>query len=457
MTKMRVTVALLLGSVAAWSGLGTLHDAQHADSLLPVLVSLQRWTPFYWGQDRFGMLVPLLTLPIRHPLLNMLAQGWLTTWSAFAAPFLVARFLNRRPAVWVTAGALTNILLVVVASRDVRFDWLVAQPYGAAIALGFAGLLVGESDTPSARVVALALLLLAEWVNVTTVLVLAPALAVRGRAWSMPMAFCVGSLAVNALLARLVSAPHTITSLDVVSDWPHAWTTLAWSSASVIARPRVAAAFIAAGAVGTIIAVFRGRRDVLLSVCAALAVGAANWLAVGTSAWVHMNLYAPRYMFPSLLMFGVAITIPVGSALGRGGGNALVGSLTAFAVIAGVAYGSPSWQRLNRQIDHRFAAMSRDVISSSASVIAGDYWGVWPAVFHANLARYRATGKGRVYGLTVRSEATDVRWNKPGARVIIAAAPGDRTIGIYADRAGLLLEHIESRPAIELFLATASR
>jgi hypothetical protein len=452
-----VTLALLLAAVAAWIGLATLHDAQHADSLLPVLVSLQRWTPFYWGQDRFGMLVPLLTLPISHPLVNMLAQGWLTTWLAFAAPFLVARFLNEDPPIWVTAGAVTNILLLGAVSREVRFDWFVAQPYGVAMALGFAGLLVAETDTPSARVAALTLLLLAEWVNLTTVLVLAPALVARGRVWSIAMVFTVASVAVNALLARLVSAPHTITALDAASDWPHGWTTLAWSSATVIAQPRIAAAFVVAGTAAALLTFIRGRRDALMSIAAALSIGATNWLVVGTSAWVHMNLYAPRYMFPSLMMFGAAITIPLAGALRHAARIAVIGSLTAFAVVAGVAYGSPSWHRLNRQIDHRFATMSRDVISSSASVIAGQYWSVWPAVFHANLARYRETGKGSIYGLTVRSEITDALWNKPGARVIVAATPGDRAIGIYADRARLLLEHIESRPAIELFLATASR
>ena len=70
-----VVVTTLSAALAAWMGLGTLHDFQHADSLLTVLISTQRWTPFFWGQDRFGMLVPLLAMPIHHPLANLLAQG----------------------------------------------------------------------------------------------------------------------------------------------------------------------------------------------------------------------------------------------------------------------------------------------------------------------------------------------------------------------------------------------
>ncbi len=70
-----LVVAILIAGLAAWMGLGTLHQFQHADSLLTVLISTQRWTPFFWGQDRFGMLVPLVAMPIRHPLANLLVAG----------------------------------------------------------------------------------------------------------------------------------------------------------------------------------------------------------------------------------------------------------------------------------------------------------------------------------------------------------------------------------------------
>ena len=91
-------MVILTAGVAAWMGLGSLHDFQHADSLLTVLISTQRWTPFFWGQDRFGMLVPLVAMPIRDPLANLLVQGWLMTTGALLAPFVVARFLFDAPA-----------------------------------------------------------------------------------------------------------------------------------------------------------------------------------------------------------------------------------------------------------------------------------------------------------------------------------------------------------------------
>ncbi len=51
---------------------------QDGDTLIPVLSSLYAWTPFYWSQDRLGMLVPLLATPFKHPLTNLLVQNGLT-------------------------------------------------------------------------------------------------------------------------------------------------------------------------------------------------------------------------------------------------------------------------------------------------------------------------------------------------------------------------------------------
>ncbi len=39
---------LLCGVTAIVIDLGSIHRHHHGDSLVPVLVSLYRWTPFYW-------------------------------------------------------------------------------------------------------------------------------------------------------------------------------------------------------------------------------------------------------------------------------------------------------------------------------------------------------------------------------------------------------------------------
>jgi hypothetical protein len=134
---------LLVGSIAAWMSLGRLHYNHDADSIVTVLVSLQHWTPFYWGQDRFGMLVPLIATPIRHPLANMLVQGWVSTVAALLAPFLAARYLGAGP-YWFATGALANAFFLLTFTDRLQFEWFVAQPYALSMSLAVAGLLVAR-------------------------------------------------------------------------------------------------------------------------------------------------------------------------------------------------------------------------------------------------------------------------------------------------------------------------
>src|SRR5262249_22276397 len=134
---------LLCAGAALWVDLGTLHRLQHGDSLLPVLVSLQRWTPFFWEQDRYGMLIPLLARPVTHPLGNLLFQGFLNGTCGMSAFFLLARFLVRRPA-YPLVGALGATTFLLLAPAPYRFDYLMDANYGVWLSLGLGGLIVAE-------------------------------------------------------------------------------------------------------------------------------------------------------------------------------------------------------------------------------------------------------------------------------------------------------------------------
>src|SRR5437868_1336805 len=97
---------------ALWIDFTRLHLGQNSDSIVPILVSLQRWTPFYWEQSRFGMLVPLLALPFRHPLANLLVQDFLMIFAGLAAIGLLVRFFVRSQA-WFAAACLSCLVFLV--------------------------------------------------------------------------------------------------------------------------------------------------------------------------------------------------------------------------------------------------------------------------------------------------------------------------------------------------------
>jgi hypothetical protein len=119
-------------------------------------------------------------------------------------------------------------------------------------------------------------------------------------------------------------------------------------------------------------------------------------------------------------------------------------------VVAG--YGVPSLARVERDIDRRFGGKTAAVLYSGATVVAGDYWRVWPAVFHANLALSRTHAPTRVFGLAYRSEETDPLWRRAGPSILIAASPDDRSVEAVADEHGVVATLQTHLPEIDLYV-----
>lgn len=440
------------GALATCINLGTLHDGQTADSLLLSLISTQRWTSFYWFQDRYGMLVPLLAMPVHSPLANLLFQGSLMTTAALLAPFTVARFLCASTRAWVAAGALANVLLLFFTSHHLQFDWFVAQPYALAIGLGFAGLIAIEAARGlAARAAAVLLLVLAHWVNLSVLITLAPALLLRRGSVGAWTALGLGTAA-GITAARLVDAPPTTTALIPIDEWPQAWLTLLRSTWVWLAHAPLLW-LVLAGTLLTAIGLQRSGGGRQLRV-AAVALGAAlmHWVAVGSFEWVRLNQYVPRYSLPSLLMLAVAAAIVFAAPMRRRYGSICAGAWLGVYALALLSYGKPSLGGVKVRLDLRVGGMTAEVIRSGARVFAGEYWIVWPAIFHANYTLY-GSGAPQVFGLTHRSAVTNDLWLDRGP-ILVATAPGDGAAAKHAAAVGIQLELVEHRPSIDLFKAT---
>src|SRR5438105_989484 len=177
------SLATICAVLAGWIDLGRIHEFQNGDSVLFYLISLQRWTPFYWEQDRLGTLLPLIALPLRNPLLNLLVQSWCAIFSGIAAMFLLARYVFRHP-LWPVFGAASACLFLLFAPARLQFEWFVEQPYGLALALVLGGLVLLDTETDSEpgwtkRVFAFVLVILAHWVNVAISSAVAPLVLLR--------------------------------------------------------------------------------------------------------------------------------------------------------------------------------------------------------------------------------------------------------------------------------------
>jgi hypothetical protein len=70
-----------------------------------------------------------------------------------------------------------------------------------------------------------------------------------------------------------------------------------------------------------------------------------------------------------------------------------------------------------------------NIIQSGATHIVGDYWNVWTATFHANMALYEMGSDRRIWGVTVRSGPTEIFWSQiPPDKMRLAAVQGDPAV-----------------------------
>ena len=349
-------------------------------------------------------------------------------------------------------GALADTLLLLIATPAVQFDWLVTQPYGLSIALGFAALIVADDrDGLGAAVTALGLSTLASWVNIG---VSSCSRSRRRSVGSKPIrliALVTAGAALASLAARYLASAHTITALAAPRQWLDGWRQLLEGLPGVTTVP-TAVIGMTVGAAAAAAWLWRTGGLAWRPLAAIFAMAIGTWLVVGTSLWVGMNRYAFRYMYPTLMIAGVGVsTIFDGApgeadktAVGRGAGRA-DGGLDRRLWLAVCR---PHRTRVRRSLRRQTAA----VLRSGATVIAGDYWRVWPAVFHANLTLARTHVHARVFGLALRSEETDQLWKSEGQKVLIAGWSDDRSLEGVAAEHGIAITPLGHLPEIDLYV-----
>jgi hypothetical protein len=206
-------------------------------------------------------------------------------------------------------------------------------------------------------------------------------------------------------------------------------------------RPRLAPALVRAGAL----------------VAAALA-----WaLFVASLRWVEANAFHWRYAAPSALLVHLAALSLLAEPLARLRRLARPAGVAALALVpvaAIAAYGPPSLGRVRADLDVVAGAYTPDVLAARCDLVAGDYWTVWPTVWHAALVAREAGLDRRVYGLTHRANPTAQFWrDRPRVSLRICRAAGDeaaserwlRDFRLWPARA------VERRGTIEVLVVAA--
>jgi hypothetical protein len=497
---------VLCGVAALWVDFGDFHQQNTSDSLVPVLSSLYRWTPYYWECSRLGMLVPLLAVPCKSPFVNLMTQGWLVLFAAFVTFFLLARYVVRRPS-WPAVGALAAATFVVLTLPCTTFVCTFGQPhYAVGMALALAALLLAEQATAGGAMrwwllPALGLMLLAHWVNAGIALIFgplvvarallenrnagaAPAASLRTRLWDwvrraldtearLALGLLAAGLAGHLVLRYLVTDLGDPVGEGIANPlrWPEAWKGLAvntWIAALESSWQRYAA--LAAGAV-LILLVPAVRRQAAgpLRAAVALAGGAAVYaLFVGTLGWVSHNYFCYKYWIPAIFFCEVALAVlaaaPAAALLGARGRRALW-VLAAPGLLAAVAWaeGRPSRARARAALDQMPHSMplpqcTADLVATRASHLIAPYGDLWVGAFHANLCLYERCENRVLWGVGGRCWPTWEMWGRMAPEDMRVAGITDGEGGLpnkeVKDYLGICFPPtavVEKRPTLWLF------
>jgi uncharacterized membrane protein len=449
---------ILCAFTAAWIDFSHVHRTANSDTLLFSITSRYAWTPFFWEQDRIGMLVPLLTSVSTDPLITLLLQTAITTFMALALPFVLIEIVYPRPGGRLGA-VLANALMLAQAPARIRENLLLECCYPQAMFLGCVGLIIlGRRDRPAwwRYPASFILFVVAHWVYLGVsvwlmplafwVAVIRPGVAFKGPrdllirlvrffpGWAslLLLSGAVGiglwfmSLANEAAQGRI--EPTSREALPL-AEWPDSWTQFwirleSWPGARTWEFASLAVAL--AGALGMMIPRNRPGYSLSAACLVLIIVGATEYLFMGTREWPSRNEYHLRYIIGAIVCAQLVLALLATAWLDRWAGasgrwTAFVAAGAVLIVSATIQYGLPALSNPRTDLDARYGAQAAELLEAHVDAIGGDYWTVWPLYFYAGVL---TSPNDPPYPITFRSSIFRPRWERThpqGLRVAIRA------------------------------------
>jgi hypothetical protein len=409
-------------------------------------------------------------------------QYGLTAWTALLTFFLAARYVMVKGP-WIAAGAIGAAAYLLAGGELSRFELLmVHQEYGPSLVLGLAGLLLLDraADRGSWPTAALGgfCVLLASWVNMAVFATLLPiALTSNLIRWAQdrpPRDATQGAPSRPALARRVRSALRSATAgqvaafvasaaalcvlsgaarhrggyqIDPMSEWGYTWLRL-WQNACAPvcgtgwlpgARYISPAGWLATGSLVVLCAagvcLTKSRKDALLAGLAAaaplLAGALGNSLLIASLNWPRVMGYSVRYLIPSFMLLFLAAGAFSSAVVLRGLGPKAARivnwlAVGALAAVIMVIYPAPSLVKVRSALDSSTGSLTQEVLAAKCTHIMGNYWKVWPGVFHANLVNYERGRRTIIWGIANRAGPTrDLWFNVPLDQIRVAEPIGD--------------------------------
>jgi hypothetical protein len=408
--------ACVFAAAAVCINFSWIHSKHDADSLVTSLISVEQWTAYYWGDNRFGMLLPLLASVVRSYTLNLLVETQLSICAALLTVVLFQCFFLDREHGFTARNLGSACLTIVLAlfifrphDRVVQAFLFPSHPYFTSLSLALAGLIA----LPRYWIAAIAFLLSfwVNWTNGPVIICLAllrarvPGLLLTSAAFAAMYGFSlVYPRLMTTGIAPLSEVPATIVRMltNVSGDMLYPLRLallicLALFAAGVRWRKRFARKL------------FRpGEAHVIIGIALAFAI------AVATTEWVMKNAYEWRYWtVPIALMFLVMASFVADSMyllLQEIASGTTATTIAMLVLVAGIihAFGLPSLTRTRAGVDSVSGAHYGKVEQLRCTHMIGDYWVAWSSVFYNRSHDIRPP----LWAVSLRSEATEHLWSK---------------------------------------------
>ena len=111
------------------------HKFHHGDSLLPALMSTQKVTFFYWEQNRYGALVPIIYSFLKNPYYNLLLQSFVHIYCGIAV-FFIFPLVAGDEKNFFYIGIISSSVFICFSKLFNVFEFFsTAQPYGVSLTL----------------------------------------------------------------------------------------------------------------------------------------------------------------------------------------------------------------------------------------------------------------------------------------------------------------------------------
>ncbi len=423
-----IALCMLTGAALTWSL--QFCNAHDADSVILSIMARQKLTLFYWGQNRYMNLLPVLTAWIDDISMNQQVQVWLRASLAAAFPLFVIVLLKPRASLLLCFAAALAALLTVFDLDLIRILWTDGQPYGVSMALMTVAMLLtsrladkGLAVRAVLVTVGFGLAAVAMLVNASLVIVMAPlfGLLVLFTPSIQNVLLLIMSLAGYAISKKLSTWIGGREYDNILFDPANLAT--AWNRilSGVDGTALALLAFLFIGGLIVIQVRHRAMRSGGDPVIAPLAVRSLAlsvacliyMLLVPNIEWVILNISHVRYygliLVLVICMFAI-VTVEALVAGERRVGRALA---PAAVLAAAVVLFRTSWPMafpLSQQCSFIGMAPGSAAVSSpdfarmaldkNIHLILGDYWKVWPTVYEA----IKRSGRDDIYGMTLRAE-----------------------------------------------------